>query len=89
MALLTVTNEKGEIRICNLVAMKFHSQFEAALAQMQWSLTLYGHNQPSIFYTDNMSDKSFLKASFPSLCADVVPVEKYGELKAYVLPSDV
>ncbi len=56
---------------------------------MRRSLELYGHRQPSIFYTDNMSDKSFLEASFPSLRAGVVPVEKYGELEAYVLPSDV
>jgi hypothetical protein len=56
---------------------------------MRRSLELYGHRQPSIFYTDNMSDKSFLEASFPSLRADVVYVEKYGELEAYVLPSNV
>jgi len=27
--------------------------------------------------------------TFPSLCANVVPVEKYGELEPFVLPSDV
>ncbi|KIK66743.1 hypothetical protein GYMLUDRAFT_69852 [Collybiopsis luxurians FD-317 M1] len=31
VALLTVTNEKGEIWLCNLVASKSHSQFELAL----------------------------------------------------------
>src|SRR5688572_3379301 len=89
MGLLTVTNQKGEIRICNLVATKSHSQFETALTQMRQSLQLYGHEQPSIFYTDTMSDKAFLEASFPSLRADVVPVEKYRDLEAYILPSDV
>ncbi|KAE9391009.1 ribonuclease H-like protein [Gymnopus androsaceus JB14] len=79
-ALLTVTNEKGEIRICNLVATKSHSQFELALQRMRDSLQLYGHDQPSLFYTDNMSDKAFLEHSFPSLTADVVPVEKYAHL---------
>jgi len=88
-ALLTVTNEKGEIRICNLVATKAHSQFEAALTKMRCSLELYSHAQPAVFYTDNMADKSFLEASFPSLRANVVPVEKYGELEPFVLPSDV
>lgn len=33
-ALLTVTNEKGEIRVCNLVATKSHSQFELALQRI-------------------------------------------------------
>ena len=45
--------------------------------------------QPVVFYTDNMADKSFLKAFFPSLRASVVPVEKHGELESFVLPSDV
>jgi hypothetical protein len=66
-ALLTVTNEKGEIRICNLVATKSHSQFELALQEMRKSLELYGHDQPSVFYTDNMVDKEFFKKCFPSL----------------------
>ena len=56
---------------------------------MRRSLELYGHSQPVVFYTDNMADKSFLEASFPSLHANVVPVEKYGELEPFVLPSDV
>jgi len=50
---------------------------------------LYGHSQLVVFHTDNMADKSFLEASFPSLRANVVPVEKYGELEPFVLPSDV
>jgi len=56
---------------------------------MRRSLELYGHPQPVIFYTDNMANKSFLEASFPSLRANVVLVEKYGELEPFVLPSDV
>ncbi|KAJ6460535.1 hypothetical protein C8R45DRAFT_1179980 [Mycena sanguinolenta] len=63
IALLTVTNELGEIRICNLVATKSHSQFELALNRMRESLERYGHDQPAIFYTDNMADKDFLKIS--------------------------
>ncbi|KAE9385982.1 hypothetical protein BT96DRAFT_949454 [Gymnopus androsaceus JB14] len=88
-ALLTVTNEKGEIRICNLVATKSHSQFELALQRMRDSLQLYGHDQPSLFYTDNMSDKAFLEHSFPSLTADVVPVEKYAHLDLLKIPDTV
>ena len=36
-----------------------------------------------------MSDKGFLERSFPSLRTGVIPVEKYGELKAYCLPLSV
>ena len=35
-----------------------------------------------------MSDKGFLEKSFPSLRTGVIPVEKYGDLKEYCLPSD-
>ncbi|KAF8802776.1 hypothetical protein BYT27DRAFT_7111482, partial [Phlegmacium glaucopus] len=87
--LLTVTNEKGEIRACNLVATKAHSQFEEALKGMRESLELYGHRQPELFYTDNMADKSFLESSFNSLRENVVPVEKYSSLEPFILPADV
>lgn len=53
------------------------------------SLDLYGHRQPELFYTDNMADKSFLESSFNSLREAVVPVEKYGNLEPFILPSDV
>ncbi|GLB45618.1 putative essential for the formation of DNA replication focal centers [Lyophyllum shimeji] len=86
-ALLTVTNEKGEIRVCNLVATKSHSQFELALERMRTSLDLYGHNQPSVFYTDNMADKEFLEKCFPSLRRDVVPIEKHSDLDPLSIPE--
>ncbi|KAF8056942.1 hypothetical protein FPV67DRAFT_1637573 [Lyophyllum atratum] len=86
--LLTVTNEKGEMRVCSLVGTKAHSQFELALKRMRQSLNLYGHSQPIIFYTDNMSDKQFLEESFPSLLEDVVPTEKYAHLEPISLPVD-
>lgn len=56
---------------------------------MRESLDLYGHRQPELFYTDNMADKSFLESSFNSLREAVVPVEKYGNLEPFILPSDV
>jgi hypothetical protein len=87
--LLTVTNEKGEIRVCTLVATKAHSQFELALKRMRQSLDQFGHSQPVLFYTDNMSDKTFLESSFPSLRQDVVPVEKYAHLELLSVPPDV
>ncbi|KAJ7916600.1 hypothetical protein B0H13DRAFT_2323209 [Mycena leptocephala] len=81
IALLTVTNEKGEIRVCNLVATNSHSQFELALNRMRESLEQYGHDPPAIFHTDNMSDKGFLERCFPALCNVVVAVGKYSHLK--------
>lgn len=84
--LLTVTNEKGEIRTCNLVATKAQSQSELALKSMEKSLTLYGQTHPSIFFTDNMADKAFLERCFPSLRNNVVPIEKYGNLEAFKIP---
>ncbi|XP_006463078.1 hypothetical protein AGABI2DRAFT_119897 [Agaricus bisporus var. bisporus H97] len=87
--LLTVTNSLSEIRICNFVATKSHSQFIDALSRMQESLTLYGHKQPTIFYTDNMNDKQLLESTFPSLQNDVVPIENYAHLPAFEIPDDV
>ncbi|KAF8971765.1 hypothetical protein BDZ97DRAFT_1650519, partial [Flammula alnicola] len=88
--LLTVTNEKGEIRVCALVAMEAHSQFELALKKMRESLDQYGHVPPLAFYTDNvLGDKPFLESSFPSLLQDVVSVEKYADLEPLVLPSNI
>ncbi|KAF8202738.1 hypothetical protein K438DRAFT_1522298, partial [Mycena galopus ATCC 62051] len=53
-ALLTVTNEKGEIRVCMFVATKSHSQYEDALRHLAEDLTVYGHDLPEVFYTDNI-----------------------------------
>lgn len=57
-----------------------------ALKNMANSLTLYGHTHPSVFFTDNMSDKAFLERCFPSLKQGVVPIEKYGELETLEIP---
>ena len=86
-AVLTLTNERNEARVCNFVATKSHSQYELALKNVRNSLTLYGHPQPSIIYTDNISDKKFLEDCFPSLRQGVTPVEKYGHLEELVVPS--
>jgi hypothetical protein len=89
IGLLTVTNEYGEIRVMALVATKSHAQFEVALIRMREALTLYGHTQPEIFYTDNLADKGFLEKCFPSLLKDVQPVDKYSKLPLFTMPSEV
>jgi len=86
-ALLTVTNRPAQIRACDFVATKSHSQFELALNRMRESLELFGHCQPSAFYTDMPTDRGFLEKCFPSLQENVFPVEKYGQLEAFELPS--
>jgi hypothetical protein len=86
----TATNEMGEIRILAFVATKSQAQYESALIKMSGSLTMYGHSQPKVVYTDNPgADKQFLERIFSSLHADVIPVEKYPTLKQFVRPDDV
>ena len=89
IGLLTMTNEKGKIRLCNLVASKSQSQYESALIKLSESLAKYGHPQPSICYTDNMADKPFLEYIFPSLRADIVPVETHSNLDPLLILEDV
>ncbi|KAJ3818485.1 hypothetical protein F5880DRAFT_1491296 [Lentinula raphanica] len=88
-ALLTVTNDRGEIRVCNFVATKSHSQFTDSLKRMNASLKLYGHQQPEVFYTDNIIDKGMLEECFPSLLEDLVPVEKHSDLPLFTVPADI
>ncbi|KAG6835921.1 hypothetical protein H0H93_013330 [Arthromyces matolae] len=88
-ALLSITNEKGEIRGCNLVTNKTHSQYEPALIGIGESLDRYGHEQPELFYTDSMVDKEFLEKCFPSLKKDVVPIEKHSHLNELQIPDKI
>ncbi|KNZ81683.1 hypothetical protein J132_10963 [Termitomyces sp. J132] len=69
-ALLTVTNENGEICVCLFVATKSHSQYA----------------EPELFYTDNMQDKGMLEHIFTSLLDKVTPIKKYSHLPNFSLP---
>ncbi|KAJ6448574.1 hypothetical protein C8R45DRAFT_1132891 [Mycena sanguinolenta] len=73
-ALLTVTNEKGEIKVCVFVATKSHSQYEDALRRLADDLTIYGHELPELF---------------PVLLEKVSPVEKHSQLPLFVDPDCV
>ncbi|KAJ7725511.1 hypothetical protein B0H14DRAFT_2641304 [Mycena olivaceomarginata] len=88
-AILTLTNQNGEILVCVFVATKSHSQYEEALRRLGDDLPIYGHESPEVFYTDNMSDKPMLEKIFASLRAGVSPVEKYSQLPVFVSPSFV
>jgi hypothetical protein len=87
--LFCMTTELGQIRILNLVSTKSHAQFEPHLQQMSQSLTLFGHEQPQAAYTDNIADQPLLERCFPSLRADVIPVEKYSHLPLFTIPSTI
>ncbi|KAJ3515878.1 hypothetical protein NLJ89_g1482 [Agrocybe chaxingu] len=87
--LLSVANEKGEIRAANFVHTKAHSQFTPLLGWMRESLELYGHEPPKLAFTDLPTDRAFLEAAFPSLREGVVPIEKYGHLEPFILPAGV
>ncbi|PBK95300.1 hypothetical protein ARMGADRAFT_795222 [Armillaria gallica] len=87
--LLTMTNEFGQIRVCDLVPTKAHSQFSLALTRMRHSLETYGLTQPRIIFTDFMGDKNFLEEAFPSLRAGIRPITQHGDLETMELPSHV
>ena len=82
-----MTNEFGEIRICDLVPTKAHSQFDIALTRMNHSIKLFGLEPPRIIFTDNLADKPMLERHFPSLKDGVRPVNSLGDLPVLKLPS--
>lgn len=82
-----MTNEFGEIRICDLVPTKAHSQFDIALTRMNHSIKLFGLEPPRIVFTDNLADKPMLERHFPSLKEGVRPVNSLGDLPVLQLPS--
>src|SRR5262249_35023486 len=88
-ALLTICNHLGQIRNCNLVPTKAHSQFDLALTRMHASLELYGLQLPRIFFTDTMADKDMLECHFPSLIESVEPVSENDALPLLHLPPEV
>ena len=81
-----MTNEFGEIRICDLVPTKAHSQFDIALTRMNHSIHLFGLDPPCVIFTDNLADKPMLERHFPSLKEGVRPVNTHGDLPLLQLP---
>jgi hypothetical protein len=72
-ALLTITNEYGQIRICDLVLTKQQSQYSIALTKMLESSRQNGLEEPQVVFTDNMADKPMLKDHLPSLLKEIHP----------------
>ncbi|KAG2220944.1 hypothetical protein INT45_010697, partial [Circinella minor] len=67
-ALYTLCNEYEEIRLQLLVPTKSTTHLEAPLKEMMNSYRLYNHQQPDLFFTDNVKgDRRLLERSLPSL----------------------
>ena len=67
-ALITGTNERGEIRVQFHVVTDGHDQFVGPIAKLLETLRAYGHKLPSLFITDNPAhDNAFFKHEIPSL----------------------
>jgi len=84
----TVTNEKGEIQICNFSCCH---EIPFTVLRPHWLKCdglSYGHCQPSIQSSPTRTTCLINHSSKPPF-ADVVPIEKYGELEAYIFPSNV
>ncbi|KAJ7579953.1 hypothetical protein C8J56DRAFT_1058250 [Mycena floridula] len=89
-ALLTVTNGKGQIRVCDLVPTKAHSQFTDHLAQMNESFNIYGLPKPRVFYTNNLrGDKRMLEESFPSLLQNMIPISASNNLSPAMITAPI
>lgn len=73
--LYTVTNEYEEIVQQVLVPSKALSYLRYSFEKMREAYTIYGHEMPVAFFTDNVKgDKSFLEGVFESLKDQVQPV---------------
>ncbi|KAG2219719.1 hypothetical protein INT45_006051, partial [Circinella minor] len=87
-ALYTVLNEYEEIRLQFLVPTKSLSHLQYGFDKLREAYELYGHEQPEIFFTDNViGDQGFLKSVFPSLLKDVIPVSEPATIEPLNIPS--
>ena len=67
-ALITATNEYGEVRLQFHVVTDGHDQMRAAVAAFNKTNWEYGQPMPELFFTDNPSaDKEFFVSVIPSL----------------------
>jgi hypothetical protein len=70
VALITATNELGEVRFQFHVVTDGHDQMKAAISAFLDTAKKYGQQEPSLIFTDKPAeDKAFFFAQFPSLRA--------------------
>jgi hypothetical protein len=90
-ALYTLCNEYEEIRMQVLVPSKAVAHLEVPFENMRKAFDLYGHAQPEVFFTDNVTgDRQFLERVLPSLTRSVSASElpRRTHLPLLQLPSD-
>jgi hypothetical protein len=94
-ALITATNEVGEIRVQFHVVTDGHDQMEAQIAALLETLRLYGQPMPELLTTDNPSgDKQFFLKHIPSLARKQrsldlgLPVLQQSKLKKCTVDLD-
>ena len=76
LAVYTVCNEFEEIRTQLLVPTKSLNHLQFSFEKMREAYTMYGHDYPEIFFTDDViNDQGFLTSIFPSLSQDVAPLD--------------
>ena len=67
-ALITATNDQGEIRVQFHVVTDGHDQFHGPIAELIKTLNAYGQVHPQLLCTDNPAgDNAFFKSVFQSL----------------------
>ncbi|KAG0702960.1 hypothetical protein DFH29DRAFT_998915 [Suillus ampliporus] len=88
-ALFTTVNQYSEIRSMNFTPSKGQDGWAPVLSAMLPSLVSFGHSPPKIVFTDNIrADKDKLLSIFPSLSADVTPVQLPSAQDLLLFPED-
>jgi len=76
LALITGTNELGEVRVQFHVVTDGHDQMEAAIKAFLATMRAYGQTPPRLFFTDKpLEDKSFFQQTIPLLQVEQVRLD--------------
>ncbi|KAH9486050.1 Exonuclease 3'-5' domain-containing protein 2 [Psilocybe cubensis] len=88
-ALFTCMDSKY-IRGQALTLTKSHEERAGPLQQIANSIHRYGHDRPSVMYSDDpVKDKPLLSSAFPELFEDLTPTAAAHGLTALNLPNDI
>ncbi|KAG1729206.1 uncharacterized protein EDB91DRAFT_1060137 [Suillus paluster] len=88
-ALFMTVNQYSEIRSMNFTPSKGQDGWAPVLSAMLPSLASFGHSPPKIVFTDNIrADKDKLLSIFPSLSANVTPVQLPSAQDLLLFPED-
>ncbi|KAJ3124653.1 hypothetical protein HK098_000938 [Nowakowskiella sp. JEL0407] len=89
--LYTLVNEYEEIRMQTFMPTKSFSHLIQPFNNLQQSLKNFGHSEPDLFFTDNVTnEKEFLLKSFPSLGQNIqTPANVMTHLDTYEIPKTI